>query len=307
MGYRSIGYIGGRGPRPDQFTEALRGLCVDGEDLLYAVGDRQVKVFDPNRLIPTECPNDDCDPFGRLQRTWETHSPPYCVAVDARGAVHVGEPGRIERFDAAGKLVDSWVDAERLGLVTTIDFFGDFVLVADARDRCIRRYHKDGRWLNNIGKDNRTKGFLIPNGRLEFAVDGDGIIHASNAAKHRVERYSLEGELLGHFGRFGTRRPQDFPGCCNPTNLTLTPQGQIVVTEKAGPRVKVFDRDGTMRALIGPQYFDPNCKNNDVAVDADGLIYVADTVRLWICVFAPAESDSEKDAEHPAATGADRP
>ena len=130
-------------------------------------------------------------------------------------------------------------------------------------------------------------------------MDGEGVIHAANPAKHRVERYSPDGELLGKFGRFGTKRPENFTGCCNPTNLALTGDGGIVVTEKAAPRFKVFDSARELAALVGPDAFDAECKNMDVAVDSEGRIYVVDTVRLAVLVFAPdkagggsAESDT---------------
>ena len=276
MDYRQVRVIGGKGSQPHQFAHELRGICLDRTGLIYAVGDSEVKVLDVE---------------GKLQRRWPTERPGYCVAIDEENTVYVGEVDQIEKFDQSGRHMGTWKDESRLGVITAIAFFGDYILVADARDRCIRRYDKNGQWLNNIGKDNNTKGFLIPNGHLDFSVDAQGIIHAANPAKHRVERYSLTGELLGHFGRFGSRRPEDFPGCCNPTNLALNRKGQIIVTEKAGPRVKVYDAAGKLLALAGSEAFDANCKNMDVAIDPRGLIYVVDTVRLHICVFAPEEDE----------------
>ncbi|MFQ5807349.1 MAG: hypothetical protein ACE5I3_12955, partial [Phycisphaerae bacterium] len=140
-------------------------------------------------------------------------------------------------------------------------------------------------------KDNRMRGFLVPNGHLDFAVDAGGVIHAANPGKHRVERYTPEGKLLGHFGRFDGRDPAGFGGCCNPTNIALTRQGLIVVTEKAGPRAKVYSADGRLLAVMGEDDFDPTCKNMDVAVDSSGRIYVIDTARLHICVYAPDKPD----------------
>ncbi|MGD2110690.1 MAG: NHL repeat-containing protein [Phycisphaerae bacterium] len=275
MKYRQIRVISGKGPGPDRFAEALRGIWIDSSGSLYAAGDSEVKV------LSTE---------GELKRRWSTSKPGYSVAVTDDGAVYVGEVGRLERFDASGQLVDTWTDDERLGVVTAIDFHGDYVIIADALDRCLRRFDKTGKWINNIGKDNRTKGFLIPNRHLDFRIDAEGIIHACNPAKFRVERYTLEGELLGHFGHFGTKRPENFPGCCNPTNMTLDGKGHVFVTEKAGPRMKVYDQSGELLTWVGNEPFDPNCKNMDIAVDANGLVYVVDTVRLRICVFAPQEA-----------------
>ncbi len=279
MEYKQIRVVGGRGSGPGQFAHALRGIALDKAALLYAVGDSSVKVFDDK---------------GKLLRQWPTAKPGHCVTVDDQGVVYVGEAGQIEMFDSTGKFIKHWQDEKRLGLVTAIAVYGDDVLLADAQDRCIRRYDSKGNWHNDIGADNNTRGFLIPNGHLDFVVDAAGIIHAANPAKFRIERYTRTGDMLGKFGKFGTRRVSDFQGCCNPTNVTLTKEGHVVVTEKAGPRMKVYDSSGTMLAFVGHEAFDENCKNMDVAADAQGLIYVADTVRLHICVFAPVKTEGQE-------------
>jgi hypothetical protein len=276
--YRRVRVIAGKGFAEDRFAETLRGITVDEAGRIYAVGDRDVKVFDHE---------------GKLLRRWQTEQPGFCVALDGKGAVYTGEIGQVEEFTEAGDRSALWRDGDRLGFVTAIGFHGEYTFIADAKDRCIRRYDGNRQWLNNIGKDNRTKGFLIPNGQLDFRVDDQGIIHAVNPGKHRIERYSMDGTLLGHFGRFGTRKPEDFPGCCNPTNLVLTREGHVVVTEKAPPRVKVYTGDGSLLAVVASKEFDPICKNMDVAVDKQGRVYVADTVRLDIHVFSPLKPENE--------------
>jgi len=281
--YRQVQVISGKGTGPDRFTESLRGIAVDAAGLIYAVGDCEVKVFDPK---------------GALRRRWRTGAPGYCVAVEndtapeGDRAVYVGQAGQVEKFDPTGKLLSTLRDGDRLGRVTTIGLFERYVLVADATHRCIRRYNKDGNFLNDIGNDDRMKGFLIPNGHLDFSIDARGMIHAANPGKHRVQRYTLTGELLGHFGRFGAKNPEDFPGCCNPTNLTVTERGHVVVTEKAPARAKVYDDDGKLISVIGTEAFDQNCKNMDVATDSQGHIYIVDTVGLRIQVFAWEEKQT---------------
>lgn len=277
MTYRQARIIGGRGSGPDQFETLLAGLAIASKDELHVATDGQVKVFDS---------------AGQLLGRWNTGKAGYCVAVESDGTVWVGEAGRIERFDAAGKLIDRWEDATRLGLVTSIAFTDKLVLVADSADRCIRCYTKEGAWRNDIGKQTNTRGFIVPNGHLDFAVDARGVIHACHPGKHRVERYTLDGLLVGHFGRFGMVKPEDFPGCCNPTNVALSPHGDVIVTEKAPPRLKVYNGRGELQAWVGPDAFDPNGKNNDVAVDSRGRIYVADTRRLAVVVFEPEGSAS---------------
>jgi len=267
----------GRGPEKNQFLHSLTGIAVGGEDLIYATGDAAVKVFDPE---------------GGFLRTWPISKPGLSLGIDER-TVYVGEEGQIEIFDTSGRLLSTWSDSELLGRVTAIDFLEEEIIAADSLARCLRRFDRERRFLNNIGDANRMRGFNIPNGALDFAIDRLGVIHACNPGKHRVERYNPNGDLLGHIGRFDGRDPEGFPGCCNPTNVTVTDQGYTYVTEKAGPRAKVLDSEGNLVGVIAAGVFDPNCKNMDVAVDSRGWVYVVDTVKLLINVFRP-EDDGEQ-------------
>ena len=203
----------------------------------------------------------------------------------ADGVVHVGEAGQIEIFDATGKLAGTWRDERLLGRVTAIGFTKDGVLAGDAADRAIRHFDRAGKFRNSIGKDNPVNGLLIPNGVVDFAVDAHGTIRAANPGKHRVERYLPTGELLGHIGRFHGTDPAGFGGCCNPTNVAAG--DRLYVTEKAGPRAKVYDFDGSFQGVIAAAPFHSQCKNMSVAVDPAGVVYVADTVQLAIFVFEP--------------------
>lgn len=272
MKYRPAKSIGG-------FEEALRGIAIDGDDRVYAVGDSAVKVFDVE---------------GELLRQWPTGLPGYSVAVDDEGRVWVGQWQQVEIYDPEGKLVDTWRDGERLGLLTAIAVTASDVFLADARARCIHRYDRAGHFVNDIGDTHRKGGFHIPNGVVDFAVDAGGVLHVANPGMHRVERWKADGEQLGYFGRFDGTDPAGFPGCCNPTNVTVDRAGHVIVSEKAGPRAKVYDRDGKLVTVVADEGFDPEAKNMDVAVDSRGRVYVVDTVALEIRVFAPAAGEAAK-------------
>lgn len=253
-----------------EFNRTLCGLWIDRQDRLYAAGDSQVKVFDA---------------AGRVERSWNTSRPGLSVAVNAEGHVYVGQAGQVEIFDAASRVARVWRVEGRLGEVTAIGFAGGDLLVGDAGDRSIRRYDRSLQPVNVIGKDSRVKGLLIPNGVVSFAVDAQGVIHAANSGKHRVERYALDGRLLGHIGRFDGQDPAGFPGCCNPTNVAVGPPGRVYVTEKAGPRAKVLDAGGGLLAVIAAGMFDPESKNMGIAVDSRRRVYVLDTAKLRVVVF----------------------
>jgi sugar lactone lactonase YvrE len=269
--------IGGRGTGPGRFREALRGIAVDAGDRLYAAGDLGVQVFTPE---------------GELLRHWAARLPAESIAVGRDLRVWVGELRQVEVFHAQGELAETVRDPDRLGRVTAIALGDEDVFLADATARCVHRYDRQGRFLNDVGDRHRKGGFDIPNGALDVAIDVRGNVHVANPGMHRVERYAAGGELLGRFGRFDGRDPQGFPGCCNPTNLAVDRTGRIFVTEKAGPRVKVYDPEGTLLAIVADEGFDPNAKNMDVAVDSRGRVYVADTVRLEVLVFAPTAAET---------------
>ncbi|MCC6360556.1 MAG: NHL repeat-containing protein [Phycisphaerales bacterium] len=268
---RTIGADG-----PDRFRSTLRGIACAADGGLYAAGDRKVVRYGPR---------------GEVRRTWEIGGPGLCVAVHADERVFIGRPGAIEILEPSGRTADVWTEAERLVMPTAIGFFEDEVLVGDFAGRCIRRFDGAGRFLNDIGTRPPAVGFRVCNGCLDFEVDADGVIHVADPGRHRVSRFSRAGELLGSFGRFDGIDPAGFPGCCNPTNLALTPEGCVVVTEKAGPRVKIYKGDGTLVEIIATELFDPGCKNMDVAVDSCGRIFVVDTVERVIQVFEPSPEE----------------
>jgi sugar lactone lactonase YvrE len=256
------------------FHHSIRALATGPDGRLYAAGDSQVTVFDP---------------AGKVVRQWATAKPACSIALSPDKRVFVGQPGQVEIFQNDGQLVKAW-RAGWLGEITAIGFYKDETFVADTSSRSIRRYDRELKPLNEIGKDNRTNGFLIPNGVLDFEIDSHGIIHAANPGKHRVERYQQDGKLLGHIGRFDGIDPEGFPGCCNPTNVALGPKGEVLVTEKAGPRAKALTADGKLAAVLASSVLDANCKNMAVAVDFRGRVYVAETVRRHILVFEQAEA-----------------
>src|SRR5579871_44223 len=236
-----------------QFKSTLTGLAIDGRGQLYACGDAGIAVFDAG---------------GRLLRRWDAAQRVCSVAVAPDGNVYAGGDRLIEIFDSAGKLLRAWRHPKLAGRVTAIGFSGDSVLAGETWDRAIHHFDRQGAFLNSIGKDNPVNGLLIPNGAVSFAVAADGAIFAANPGKHRVEQYAPTGELRGHMGRFDGNDPAGFTGCCNPTNVAIG--NAMYTTEKAGPRVKAFDFEGRLQAVIATDRFDPNCKNMAVAADAAG-------------------------------------
>jgi hypothetical protein len=64
-----------------------------------------------------------------------------------------------------------------------------------------------------------------------------------------------------------------------------------VTAEKMVTRVKVFEPDGRLLAVIGPENFDPGCTHIYLAVDAQGRIFAADPIRREVKIFAQTGKD----------------
>lgn len=259
----------GKGIQATEFRSRLAGVAVDSSSRLYALGDQEVKVFSAD---------------GKLLRRFPTRENGWSICV-AGDRVWVGMRGVVAQFDTQGRQVDRLEDATRLGRVTALAAAGQKLLVADATHRAIYLY-ENGRWAQDIGADVNTRGFMLPNGVLDLALEANGeTFVVAHPQKHRVERYDWSGELKAKFGRFGAERPEDFGGCCNPTNIASAPDGLIAVSEKAPPRVKIYSTDGQFLAQSTSDRFDPNTKNLDLAFDGAQRLYATDPLRCTIELF----------------------
>jgi hypothetical protein len=257
---------------PGEFRRWLVGLALGPRDAIYALGDDEVRVFEAG---------------GRFARSWSAPEKASCLGVAPDGRVGVGSPGRVDLYDEKGTRVGGFAAGTRdkAAEVTAVRFVRDSILVADAAARIIRRYDLRGTEQAVIGAGNKTGGFLLPNKSLDFDVDAAGVVHATDTGRHQVTSWTLDGRMVGSFGRFGMARPEDFVGCCNPVNVAVLPDGGIVTAEKVAARVKVFSKDRSLLAVIGPEHFDPMCWHIHVAVDSTGRIVAADPERRTIAVF----------------------
>jgi hypothetical protein len=255
------------------FRRTLAGIAVGSGDKICALGDDEVRIFEPD---------------GSFLRGWKIPEDVACLAVGPDGRVYLGSLGRVGIYDSAGSRAGGFAAGEQAkpAKVTSIKVVRNEILIADSAVRFIRRCDLSGKLLGEIGTQNNTKGFMLPNGWLDFDVDFKGVIRATDTGRHQVTAWALDGSPLGSFGKFGMSNPADFVGCCNPVNIALTPDGKIVTAEKMVARVKVYESDGKLLAVIGPEHFDPACTHIYLAVDSKGRILAADPVRREVKIFS---------------------
>jgi hypothetical protein len=185
--------------------------------------------------------------------------------------------------------------------LTSIAASEEDVFVADAGNRVVVRYDRDGNVVAQIGKKDPAKnapGFVIPSGYFDLAVSGDGLLRVVNPGKLRVDAYTFDGYFEFSWGHRSVEI-DGFCGCCNPVNIAVLPDGGFVTCEKGLVRVKTYDSQGEFQSVVaGPAQLvrdgdvrvcdlPEECQAGgfDVAVDAAGRIYVLDTIKNVVRIF----------------------
>jgi hypothetical protein len=255
------------------FSRELAGIAVDAADRIYVLSDGQIAIFSPG---------------GDFVRKWKAPEGATCLAVNPDKKVWIGIPGRVAFYDNEGKFLGGFSvgEAGKPASITSIKAVHNEILIADAAARNVRRYNLEGKQTGSFGTKGQP-GFMLPNRSFDIAVDSQGLIWATDPGRHRVSSWNSEGVRIRHFGKFGQQNVEDFVGCCNPVNLAIAPDGKIITGEKVKARVKVFNADGKLLALIGPEHFDQKAAHLYLAVDSKGRIIIADPVRLEIKIFSP--------------------
>jgi hypothetical protein len=168
------------------------------------------------------------------------------------------------------------------------------VFAADSGSRVILCYDRSGKLARRIGEKNKERnvpGLVLPSPYLDVVLAPDGLLRVNNTGRHRVEVYTVQGELELAWGR-PSAAIDGFCGCCNPIGLALLPDGRWVTCEKGLPRVKVYSAEGKFESVVaGPESFPDNARPGavkdfsegnlgglDAAVDTTGKVYILDLV-----------------------------
>jgi len=233
---------------------------------------------------------------GRLQK-------PRCMALDAQDRLYVVDmTARIQVFTADGEYLHGWQTPEHVlgrpsGITVTAN--GE-VLVADTHYNRVLIYTSEGKLLRILGGGHVGRPSGGRPGELGLVTcalrDAEGNYYISEYGEYdRVQKFSPQGEFLLEWGGHGTR-PGQFS---RPQKMAWDEQQRIWIVDACNHRIQVFDAQGnyvtgwgTSCDLYAPDR--PGCVDPDgggpqqlgdgqfrepwgVAVDANGIVYVADT------------------------------
>ena len=274
------------GPAVSTGFRQSRAIALDASGRVYVAGDRAIRIFSV---------------AGSAERTIDLAGEPRCLTVAEDGTIYVGVGDHVEVLGAEGQRVASWDPLGEEAVLTSIAKDKDNVFVADAGHRIVLHYDAAGTLVGHIGEkdpDKNIPGFVIPSPHFDLAVSRDGLLRVANPGRNRIETYTFDGDLEFFWGERSVGI-KGFCGCCNPVNFAILPDGGFVTAEKGLDRVKIYSSDGGFVGVVaGPIQLGKagkikvcntpeQCQGGglDVAVGADGRIYVLDVMDNMVRVF----------------------
>jgi len=244
-----------------------RGIACGADGAVYVCGDRALLALTP---------------AGEVKKRYAMNGEPRCVAAAPDGRLFVGMADHLEVLDRASGKVENWPDLGPQAIVTSIAASAGGVFVADAGNREVLRFDLGGKLVARVGD-----GFVVPSPFFDVVASPDGTLWAADPGAQSVRHYSAKGALLGAWGR-SSLEADGFGGCCNPAHIAQLPCGRIVTSEKGLLRIKVYEPDGKLYAVVAmPRDFPAAEKGMDIATrKANGgeilvLVPSARTVRVY--------------------------
>jgi hypothetical protein len=213
-----------------------------------------------------------------------------CLEVDGQH-IFVGFGTYVAKYDLEGVLLQQWADLGERTVITNLALKGDQVFVADAGNRRIVIFNREGEQVGEFeGKADSEAGhgFIVPSANFDLVVNSYDELWVVNPGKHAIENYTDDGRLNG-FWEKRSFEIEGFLGCCNPARITTLADGSFVTSEKGLIRIKIYDQSGKLLSVVAP----PDLFNGEegkapaVCADENDVIYALDFEKDMIRVFEP--------------------
>ena len=223
-----------------------------------------------------------------------------CLAIAKDGAIFAGLRDHVEVFDKQGKRLAKWNSPASKAWLASLAVGDTDVFVSDAGNRLVWRFDLSGKVLGRLGEKDKARNvpaMVVPSPYFDLEIGSDGLLWVVNPGEHKLQAFTFDGKLEQTWGEpsFGIA---GFCGCCNPSYFTRLPDGRFVTSEKGLVRVKVYSAKGQLESVVAgsesfPKYFE-NLNATpipmDIAVDATGRVFVADTLGNEIRIYKRKEN-----------------
>jgi hypothetical protein len=299
---------------------ALKNFCLNAEGHILA-------CFAPEETGLKSAPCIRVySPKGELLKTLPLEIKPGAICVAKDGSIFVAGDGRVLKLDADGKVSASAASpvaketvtisketeevvqqmanqtrrpfkeemarmktnlekrrAEVTGLAVTEQDV--FMAVPATSDFSYRVYRLDHALQNPKLVVEKLRGCC---GQMDIQAH-DGKLWIPHNTRHTVENRDRDGKELAKFGKAGRVKATDFGGCCEPKNLRVLANGDILAAESGPPTcIKRFSASGEFKEVVAvANNGKGDCVRVTVEVSPDGRrYYMLDTTRDAIRIFA---------------------
>jgi hypothetical protein len=301
---------------------ALKNFCLNKDGNILACFAGTAKSSDPKKASGIRV----YSPKGDLLKTLPLEIAPEAVCVASDDFIFVAGEGRLLKLDNSGKVlasVESPVAKEPVNLTKETED-----MVREMAQQTKRPLDEElAKMKTNLGKRRlNVTGLAVTDQDVFLAVPApsdftfrvyrfnhalgeprlvveklrgccgqmdiqshDGKLWIPHNARHTVECHDRDGKELTKFGKAGKVRPSDFGGCCEPKNLRVLADGDLLAAESGPPTcIKRFSADGKFKeviAVVGDSKGE--CVRVTVERSPDGRrYYMLDTTKGAIHVFA---------------------
>jgi hypothetical protein len=290
---------------PEHFVtgfKAARAIAIDSKGNMYIAGDKAISI---HGYVVGDKGSIALSSGGDLPGSIKLTDMPRCLTVADDGKIYVGMKDHVEVYDSRGKRLAIWASLGERAVLTSIAVSRGNVFIADAGNRIVLRYDTTGRLINRIGDKDEARnipGFVIPSPYFDLAVRRDELLRVVNPGLHRIEAYTLDGDLEFWWGKYSLS-VEGFCGCCNPANFAVLADDSFVTCEKGLARIKIYDPEGAFVGVVaGPEQLGvtphicatpAQCQSGgfDVAVDEHGRIFVLDTINNVVKIFTRKKAE----------------
>jgi len=261
-------------------------------------------------------------PDGKLLHTWPVPAKPQAICVASSGEIFVGGGGKVMRLSKDGQVLGSvetpvakmpvkigkeiedmlkqqpnnsaeetkrmqtTLEARRSEVTGMAVTDQDVFVVCPTPDEFTYRVYRFDHQLRNAKLVvEKLRGCC---GQMDLQASGDKLWIPHNA-RHRVECRDRDGKELSQFGKRGRVKAEQFGGCCEPKNLRVLANGDILAAESGPPTcIKRFTATGKFLGVIAlVEGSQGDCVRMTVEASPDGTkFYLLDTVKDTIRVFS---------------------
>jgi len=281
---------GKNGTGPGEFSANV-GLAIGKDDEIYTCEFRNHRI---QRFTPD----------GKFLGMFPVEPHAGGIAVDANGNVYVGiwNDNKVAAYSPTSKLLREWGrkgtgDGE-FQLPGSVSLGPDGLLyVPDQGNSRVQKFTTDGKFVGKWGQHGKEPGQFggnqSPGGRFAgpqfVAFDSAGNVYTTDADLKRVQKFTPEGKLLGHWGSGGAepggfgplplQRNGKMATMGGPIGICVDRENRVWVSA-TNSRVQQFTNDGKYLRGIGVlgtkpgQFHVPHA----LALDSRGFLYVSDTM-----------------------------